>query len=318
MDSHVWQAILLGVIQGLTEFLPISSSGHLAIAQELLPGFRQPGILLDVLLHFGTLIAVMAYFRSDLVALVRSVVGARLIAPLQKDNADPPAPGWRLLMALIVASIPTGLIGFLLKDRVEEAFGSLRAVGAALLGTAFLLVLGDIAARRRERRVGAVREPPLQQDPGNRTVGAKLVFAPGVQGRSQGSPLPQDPGIWQSLVIGFMQGLAVMPGLSRSGSTISAGLIVGLEGVVAARFSFLLSIPAVAGATAITLLKHLDEIQAAAAGEIAGYLLGPLAAAAVGYAGIGLMMRVMKKARLGYFAIYCALLGIAIMLVEYR
>jgi undecaprenyl-diphosphatase len=187
-------------------------------------------------------------------------------------------------MALIVASIPTGLIGFLLKDRVEEAFSSLSAVGAALIGTAVLLVLGDLAARRR---VGAVREPPL----------------------------PQDPGIWQSLVIGFMQGLAVMPGLSRSGSTISAGLIVGLEGVAAARFSFLLSIPAVAGATAITLLKHLDEIQAAAAGEIAGYLLGPLAAAAVGYAGIGLMMRVMKKARLGYFAIYCALLGIATLLV---
>jgi undecaprenyl-diphosphatase len=120
------------------------------------------------------------------------------------------------------------------------------------------------------------------------------------------------------LLIGVFQGLAVIPGLSRSGSTISAGLLCGVEGVTAARFSFLLSIPAVGGATAITLVKHLGEIQASSAGEIAGYVLGPLMAAGVGYAGIGLMMRVMKRARLSYFAVYCALLGLATMLVATR
>jgi len=288
MDNHVWQAILLGIIQGLTEFLPVSSSGHLAIAQELLPGFKQPGILLDVLLHFGTLIAVILYFYRDLKHLVLNIaVGAWRAMPLQQSSGQQ-SPGWRLLIGLVVASVPTGIIGFLLKNRVEEAFQSLTAVGAALLGTAVLLVLGDWAARRR-------------------FVGAT--------GRS---PLPQDPGIWQSLVIGFMQGLAVMPGLSRSGSTISAGLIVGLDGVSAARFSFLLSIPAIAGATLLELLKHHSEIATASSSEIAGYLSGPLVAGAVGYACIGLMMRLMTKARLSYFAVYCALLGIAIMLVEYR
>ena len=262
----------------------MSSSGHLAIVQELLPSFKQPGILLDVLLHFGTLAAVVLYFYQDLKTLVFNIVGARHALPLPEGNA-PSAPGWRLLLGLIAASIPTGLIGFLLKDRVEEAFQSLTAVGAALLGTAVLLVLGDLAARRRAKMVGVSHALPLQTD----------------------------LGIGQSLVIGFFQGLAVMPGLSRSGSTISAGLIVGLEGPAAARFSFLLSIPAVAGATALSLLKHHHEIAAASSAEIAGFLLGPLVAGAVGYACIGLMMRLMKKARLSYFAVYCALLGLFIL-----
>jgi undecaprenyl-diphosphatase len=285
MDAHVWQAVLLGIIQGLTEFLPVSSSGHLAIAQHYLPGFKQPGILLDVLLHFGTLVAVALYFYRDFKDLVLNVaVGARHAVPL------PEKPGWRLLIGLVVASVPTAAIGLVLEDRVEKWFESLSAVGAALIGTAVLLALGEFAARRREKIVGARHALPLHQD----------------------------PGIGQSLLIGVFQGLAVIPGLSRSGSTISAGLLCGVEGVTAARFSFLLSIPAVGGATAITLVKHLGEIQAGSAGEIAGYVLGPLMAAGVGYAGIGLMMRVMKRARLSYFAVYCALLGLATMLVATR
>jgi len=290
MDAYVWQAVLLGIIQGLTEFLPVSSSGHLAIAQHYLPGFKQPGILLDVLLHFGTLVAVALYFYRDLKDLVLNIMGAGEGTRTPENCNDQPVPGWRLLIGLVVASVPTAAIGLVLEDRVEKWFESLSAVGAALIGTAVLLAAGEFAARRREKNVGARHALPLRQD----------------------------PGIGQSLLIGLFQGLAVIPGLSRSGSTISSGLLCGVEGVTAARFSFLLSIPAVGGATAITLVKHLGEIQAGSAGEIAGYVLGPLMAAGVGYACIGLMMRVMKRARLSYFAVYCALLGLATMLVATR
>jgi len=274
MDNYIWQAILLGVLQGVTEFLPISSSGHLAIVQELLPGFKQPGILLDVLLHFGTLAAVALYFYQDLKILVLYLAPAG-VGPRGTTS------GWRLLIGLAVASIPTGLIGLTLQSRVEQMFQSLPAVGWALLGTAVLLVLGDLAVRFRGERMKA-----------------------------------EDPGLGQSLIIGIFQGLAVMPGLSRSGATISSALMAGVEGRTAARFSFLLSIPAVAGATAVSLLKHRAEIEAAGAAEILGLILGPVTAAAVGYAGIGLMMRVMKKARLSYFAVYCGLLGLFLLLTE--
>ena len=276
MNSHAWQAVFLGLIQGLTEFLPVSSSGHLAIAQSLLPGFRQPGILLDVLLHFGTLIAVLLYFYRDLKALAKNLVST-------ESDYDPGASGWRLIFGIVAASIPTAIIGLLLEERVEQWFESLPATGAGFLGTAVLLALGDWASRRNREGYPAM-----------------------------------DPGPGQSLLIGVFQGLAVIPALSRSGATIGVGLLCGVDGVKAARFSFLLSIPAVAGATALTVLKHLDDIRVAESGELWGYALGTVVAGVVGYLCIGLMMRVMKRSRLIYFAGYCALVGVAVLAAGLR
>lgn len=256
------QAILLGAVQGLTEFLPVSSSGHLAITQHFLPNFTQPGVLFDVLLHLGTMIAVVIYFRRDLLRLAT--------APL--PGGDPLAR--RTLRLLILASVPTAAIGLGFKDFFESLFDNLPLVAGMLLVTGTLLFISErLRARRRQRLEGEL------------TLG-------------------------DALLVGSVQGLAIIPGISRSGSTIATLLLKGVDGETAARFSFLLALPAVFGATLLQL-RHLEQVPGE---QLPAYLAGTLVAFVVGYASIHLLLAVVRRQRLIWFAGYCWLLGSGLLL----
>jgi undecaprenyl-diphosphatase len=270
MDLPIWQAVLLGALQGLTEFLPISSSGHLAVVQHYLPGFREPGVLFDVVLHAGTLAAVLIYFAGDLKALLKNIFR-------QQGERGEGDPGWRLLIGLILASFVTGIVGLVFLSRIEALFQSMQAVGAGLLTTAALLLLADLILKRAGLRK------------------------------------PEDPGVLQSLVIGLAQGIALIPGISRSGATITAGIATGVESQRAVRFSFLLFIPAALAALVVSALRHASAISQFNLDKAAGYLLGAVMAMAVGYLCIDLLLRAVKKGRLSYFAIYCGLLGATVI-----
>ena len=264
LSSPLLQALILGVVQGLTEFLPVSSSGHLALAQALIPGFNQPGVFLDVMLHVGTLAAVVVYFRRDLVALVRS------LPQLVRGGGDPVER--RLWLGVLIASVPTGIMGVLLQDRVESMIGSVPFIGAALMVTGLVLLAGEALSKKVITRLGP-------------------------------------PSLGRALLIGIAQGIAVIPGISRSGSTISAARALGITGPEAARFSFLLSLPAVGGAAFLTAIKNHAAIAASTSAQVAGYLAGPLVAAVVGFVAIGLVMRLLKSGRFVWFAAYCLALG---------
>lgn len=248
----------------MTEFLPVSSSGHLALMQAVIPGFKQPGIFLDVMLHVGTLAAVVAYFRRDLFKLAGSLP--------QLIRLGGEASERRLWSGVVIASVPTAVIGFLLENRMEAMMASVPLVGAALMVTGMLLLAGEALARRAE---------------------------------SQDGP----PSWGRALIIGVVQGIAVTPGISRSGSTIAAARALGISPVEAARFSFLLSLPAVGGAALLSAVKSLDALSAATAVEVAGLVVGPVTAGVVGFIAIGVVMRLVHTGRFAWFAAYCLGLG---------
>ncbi|MBN2232932.1 MAG: undecaprenyl-diphosphate phosphatase [Deltaproteobacteria bacterium] len=256
----ILQAVILGIVQGVTEFLPVSSSGHLVIGQHLLPGFRQPGVAFDVILHGATLLAVVIFFRRDIGALVTGIFAA--------DPATA-AGQRRLLLLLVLGTIPTGIIGVGGKDLFVALFENPVLAGAMLLVTGTLLLL---AHRRRNR------QRPLEQ-----------VRAT------------------DAVVMGITQGLAIIPGISRSGSTIAVGMLMGVEGTAAARLSFLLSIPAITGA----VILSLPDISAVPAADLPAYLGGGGAAFAAGLLSLRLLIFTIEKHRLGLFAGYCFAAGIA-------
>ncbi len=269
MDSPLVQAAVLGIVQGLTEFLPVSSSGHLALAQMLIPGFSQPGVLLDVMLHAGTLLAVMVYFRREILEVMR------LAIDMLKPGSEKDGESVKLVVGILLASVPTGIIGLAIEDSAEALFSSAVLVGCALLCTGFILLLGERLAKAASERAGY-------------------------------------PVWWASLIIGVVQGLAVVPGISRSGSTISAARALGVGGSEAAKFSFLLSIPAIGGAAFISVVKHLEEIKGFTGTEaLAYFLVGPLVAAAVGYVAIEAVMRSIRGGKFTWFSIYCFIIGAA-------
>ena len=255
----VGEAAFLGILQGLTEFLPISSSGHLAVAQSFLEGFEQPGILFDVMLHLGTLLSILVYFRRDLIKLIHALRNPGL--RLER----------RLLLFIVLGSIPTGIIGYAFRDLVEESFRSIPVVSAFLMTTGAILIISDRLGRG---------ERPLE-----------------------------GMGPVDALFIGVGQGLAVLPGLSRSGTTIASGLIRGLDRELSARFSFLLAIPAIAGAG----LVEVREVGGPAPGELGPYIIGTALAAVVGLISIKWVLLSVKKRRFGYFGIYCLIIGAVLM-----
>ena len=248
------ESILLGILQGLTEFLPVSSSGHLVIAQSLLPGFLEPAVVFDVLLHAGTLAAVLVYFRRDLLE-----IGRGLLCPGEG--------GFHLPVLLVVGTIPAALIGIFFADAIEPLFAAPAFASAGLLGTSMLL------------------------------FGAWMI---GTEGKRSLQNLTF-PG---ALFIGVLQAVAIVPGVSRSGATIAAGIFLGLSGKDAARFSFLLSIPAIAGAVL------LESGAIASAANVSFYLAGAISAALVGWASIAFLMKLLGKGVLMPFAVYCLVIGI--------
>jgi len=275
------EGILLGIVQGLTELLPVSSSAHLVFAQSLIEGFRQPGVLFDVMLHVGTTLAVALFFRREigeiLVALLPKGYRRSLSGRIDTALND----GWvgtrrRLLLYLVVATAITGAIGFSFKDIIHELFESVAFAAAMLLVTGVLLFLSD-----------RVKNPVRTE--------AEMNLLDGI-------------------VIGVIQGIAVLPGISRSGSTITFGLFRGLEGQTAARFSFLLSIPAIAGA-AILEARHAEAVPP---GEMTVYAAGALAAAVVAYMTLTFLFFVVRKRNLRFFAYYCWIVGAAVLALNLR
>lgn len=268
------QAILIGIIQGLTEFLPVSSSGHIAILQALFR-LRDPGITFAVAVHIATLAAVLIAFWRDVVAIVSGVIGGLYGVLTRRARAGElwrRNDGFRTGLLLLVGSLPAGLVGILLKDALERLFASLLAIGLLLLVTGALLWLTD----RVSARGISVRD-----------------IRPG-----------------QALLIGFFQAAAVVPGLSRSGATIAGGRFVGLNRDAAARFSFLLSIPAILGAAVV----DLKDLTGAAGASLGTQLIaGMVAAALVGYLAIRIVMRFVRAGRLRGFAYYCWAVGLAVI-----
>lgn len=261
-------AILLGIIQGLTEFLPISSSGHLVLGEHLL-GFmagERHDVLLEVVLHLGTLLAVVVAYWQDLKALVLSLLPA---------NADPEAAtqraqSRRLILLLIVGSIPAALVGILLKEQITGLFSEPRVVAGLLLVTALILFIGDRARK--------------------------------------GESEAEESGWWKSLLIGMAQAFAILPGISRSGSTIVTGLLLGLRPIEAARFSFLMSIPAVGGAALLEFKDVLESAQPPALDALT-LIAGFSASAIVGYLALQWLLVAVERRNLSWFALYCLLLG---------
>ncbi len=262
----IWQAIFLGAIQGLTEFLPVSSSGHLVLFQHLM-GIREPELLFDTALHFGTLLALLIVFRQDVLHLLRtflSLFSPRQLKMLperyrQDENV-------RLLVLIVVGTIPTVALGVAFKDLFEQLFSSVGVVGFTLCITGTLLLF-------------------TRKFPGGRRDIMQVVLL-------------------QALVIGFVQGLAITPGISRSGSTIAIALFLGIERETSGRFSFLLSLPAVFGATLLNFSTTMVPDH-----QVSAIVLGTLAALITGYVSLVFLLKLIKRGKFYLFAPYCFLAG---------
>ena len=259
------ETILLGIVQGLTEFLPISSSGHLVIFQNLL-GFTEPELLLDCALHLGTLAAVCLYLRADIKLILSEIL-----------RGDFKGPGASLAWMVAAGTVPTVLIALAFRDHLESAFASVFLVGCALIATGCILLVPKLAGGRLR---------------GNCAVKMRV-------------------GLLAALAAGAVQGLAVTPGISRSGITIVTGLLLGLDRDLAGRFSFLLSIPAIIGA--VVLQFNLDALaRVGTAPLIAGFA----AAAVIGFFALTILMGMLRKGHLHYFAPYCWAAGLAAILLS--
>lgn len=256
-------ACLLGAVQGVTEFLPVSSSGHLALVHHFvapLPAAEMAAI--DVALHVGTLVAVVGYFRRDLVAMLRACLR--------------PEPSWERwwVVLLAVGSLPAGLLGITIREAIVASFASIGTIGACFLVTGCLLWLAQRAAPRAERGAGDLR-------------------------------------VSDALVIGVFQACALFPGISRSGSTIAGGMLRRVEREIAAKFSFLLGIPAIVGAQ-LSEMRTLTTLQG---GDVGALAAGTLVASVAGLAAIGALMRLVRGDRLHYFALYLWPLGALVLAV---
>ena len=268
-----WQAILLGLVQGLTEFLPVSSSGHLMIFKELL-GVSGEGFLdFTVTVHFATVLATLVVFWRVIWQLVRGVFRFRY-----NDETD-------YVCKILVSLIPVALVGFLLKDQVDALFsGSLVQVGVGLCITAALLWVSDSAGRRF--RVPAARDTR--------------------NGISY----------WQAFVVGLAQAFAVIPGVSRSGSTISTGLLTGVRRENMAQFSFLMVLIPIIGEQSLDLLKSwLGQGDFGGGVTPLALLLGFASAFVSGLFACKVMIAIVKKAKLGWFAAYCLLVALLIFIL---
>ena len=266
---NILQTVLLGIVQGLTEFLPVSSSGHLVILQNLL-GFREPELLLDTSLHLGTLLAVCIYFHADIAHMLLGIGEFLLRRKSPGEETKAHKSHAALFWWVIIGTVPTGLIGLLFRHPLEALFGSVSLVAV------MLLVTGSI--------IGGTK------------------FLPAREGRGRSL------GYLTSLAIGVAQGLAIIPGISRSGATIACGLSLGLEREAAGRFSFLLSIPAILGAVVLQLKD----------GSISNVgflplLCGFLSSALVGLLALKILMGMVRKGHLFYFAPYCWMLGLLVL-----
>jgi undecaprenyl-diphosphatase len=254
-----FQSLAYGIVQGLAEFLPVSSSGHLALMPKLL-GWPDQGQAFDVALHVGTLIPLVVYFRRELMEMACALVGAL------RERRIGDHPDRQLACNVLLGSLPGGLLGYLLEKQSEETFRDVRIIAAALLVMGLVLWLVDRLA------------------PARRPIGELSAR--------------------ESLLIGLAQALAIIPGVSRSGATITAARARTLDRVAAARFSFLLAVPITAGA-ALKKVPHLLRAE----GDKLPLLIAVVSAAVAGYLAIGLLLRMVRGSSYLPFAVYRVLLG---------
>ena len=266
-----FMSILMGIMQGVAEFLPISSSGHLALFQTFfgMENMEEKYMFFTVLLHFGTLISVCMVYWRDIVDMIREFfLGIAALAG-RKDTGVAPPPARRMVMLIIIATVPLFVMVFL-RDAVNQLFSNSIMVSCALLATGFILFFSDRIAR------------------GHKTARNATVA--------------------DALIVGCGQALAVIPGLSRSGTTISVGMMRGFDRAFAVRFSFLMSLPAVLGANVLEIKDALASnfpIE-----ELPMYLVGVAVSAVVGYFAIRLVKSLSDKGKFGKFAYYCWAVGL--------
>jgi undecaprenyl-diphosphatase len=266
------QAFIMGIVQGLTEFLPISSSAHLVIVPALfhwdIP--EQQAFIFDVLVQLGTLLAVIVYFWRDLVSILQAVFqGLKERKPFASTQS---LLGWYI----VLATIPAGILGLFIKDQVEQAFSSTLLVGVFLLVTAALLTVGEYFGKRTRS---------LEQ----------ITWL-------------------DALVIGLFQAISIFPGVSRSGSTISGGMLRSIDRPSAARFSFFMSIPVLLAA-GVLALKDLTQVSGFAS-QIPTLLIGFITAAVVGYLAIRWLLGYLSHRSLYVFAIYCLIVGLLTIILS--
>lgn len=278
------QAIILGVIQGLTEFLPVSSSGHLAIMKNILRVDLETGALYDVLLHVATLVAICIVMRKDIaklilefISMVRDVFTNFLIFIDRITHKDDQyyikimsSAYRRFVVLIIVSSIPTAIIGFLLNDIIETVENELLVPGICLIATAVIILISDFLA--------------------------------------DGTKKPKDATVYDAFAIGTAQGIATLPGLSRSGTTITACILCGFDRKFAVKYSFIMSMPAIFGALILKLSKISSET--VTGGDIAVYIVGMVIAAVVGYFALIFTTKLVQKKSFKYFAFYCFGIGV--------
>jgi undecaprenyl-diphosphatase len=304
----VLRAIVLGIVQGITEFLPISSSAHLSIVPRLL-GYATPTLAFEVLLHFGTLAAVAAYFARDLWAFVLCLVAPGRLGP------EEAATRRRLLGLLALASVPAAAVGFLLQDWADEQTTRPLRASVWLVLTTVIMIAAELYDRARTTR--EARRGPGNPEGVPRWVETVPTPAAGTRaerlgrGAAAAAAAPADPEaelkrlpVAKAAGIGLAQALALVPGTSRSGVTISAGLFQGVSRGTAARFSFLLSIPAILGAG---ILK-LDELSGATETP-AELVAGTVAAAVSGFLAVSFLLRVLRTRTLWPFIWYRLIAG---------
>lgn len=287
-----FEAILLGIIQGITEFFPISSSGHLVIAEQLLGIETDYGILFHVILHIGTLVAVLLNFRKDIIRLLYSFAGifhdiwknfriflGNLIKRQENKYHKVLRTQYRKLAVLILAAnIPTAFVGLAMRNLIANAASSLLITGSGLLVTGLLLFVVGFS--------------------------------------EHGNKKPKNTSWYSAFIIGACQGFSVVPGISRFGITMTAGLLNGYSKLFALKYSFLISVPTIIGAIIFELVK-LPEQSGLTFGFVICCIFGAVAAAVTGFFVIKAMVRIIKKGKLRVFAYYCLGAGLFVILMNY-
>ncbi|MBQ5694293.1 MAG: undecaprenyl-diphosphate phosphatase [Bacteroidaceae bacterium] len=262
------QALLMGLLQGLTEYLPVSSSGHLTIASALFGIEGEENLTFTIAVHVATVLSTLVILWREIAWLLRGLVDTK--APLL-------SPERKYILAIVISMIPIGIVGVFFKDYVEAIFGSgLIIVGFSLIITAALLTMSYYARPRQKEEIS----------------------------------------LWQAFVIGLAQSIAVLPGLSRSGSTIATGLLLGVKKEKMAQFSFLMVIPPILGEALLSILEAAKDGAEAAVGSISmsSLLIGFVAAFVSGCLACKWMVSIVKKGKLVYFGVYCAIVGSIILL----
>lgn len=265
---RIWEAIVMGLVQGITEFLPISSSGHLALAQKIFHIETGGDLFFETILHVGTLIAVFAAFQKTIFTLVREafVMGGKIVTG--KFRWASTSGSQRMLVYLLVSLLPLAVMLFL-KDHIEAWFNSVVMIGVALILNSIILLVSDYLPERNKK-------------------GSSMTFR-------------------DAIIIGLVQTIAVIPGISRSGSTITAGLACGLKRPFAARYSFILSIPTILGAAVLQIFDAVEKSFDFTL--IPAYLVGMLTAALSGFLAIKLLEYILKSKRFIIFAVYSFTIG---------